>query len=227
MPFARFEKLAPEKREHLLEVAAREFALHGFANASINRILEQAQMSKGATYYYFEDKVDLFCTVVHYASDALQLTDLEVDPAQLSAESFWPTFAQLHQLPLLRAFERPWLFTVIRTAAQVSPSLRDREPLAHLAQQIQTSVLQLIQRGQDLGVIRTDLSEELLFAWLLALDRASDHWLLDHWERLDRAEIARISDQTVVAMRRAVAPAESEPARAFLTMDDSRNEGQL
>lgn len=79
MPFSRFEKLAPEKREHLLDVAAREFAIYGFADASINRILEQAQMSKGATYYYFEDKVDLFCTVVRYASDYLQLSHLEVD----------------------------------------------------------------------------------------------------------------------------------------------------
>ena len=155
MPFARFEKLAPEKREHLLEVAAREFAIYGFADASINRILEQAQMSKGATYY-----------------------------------------------------------TVIRTAAQGSLSRGEREPLIRLAQQIRTSVLQLIQRGQDLGVIRADLPSELLFAWLLALDRASDHWLLDHWERLDRAEMARLSDQTVAAMRRAVAPAEGEPARA-------------
>ena len=180
--------------------------MHGFADASINRILEQAQMSKGATYYYFEDKVDLFCTVVRYASDSLQLSHLEVDLATLTAESFWPTFAELHRLPLLRAFERPWLFTVISVAAQVSPSLMEREPLASLAHQIQTLAMRLIQRGQELGVIRTDLPDELLFAWLHALDYASDHWLMDHWERLDRADIARISDRTVAAMSKTVAP---------------------
>src|SRR5512135_705009 len=89
MPFSRFEKLAPEKRERLLDAAAREFAMHGFADASINRILEQAQMSKGATYYYFEDKADLFCTVVRYAIDTLQVPHLEVDLATLSAANFW------------------------------------------------------------------------------------------------------------------------------------------
>ena len=208
MPFPRFEKLAPEKREHLLEVAAREFAIYGFADASINRILEQAQMSKGATYYYFEDKVDLFCTVVRYASDYLQLSNLEVDLGALTTESFWPTFAELHRLPLLRAFERPWLFTVINVAAQVSPSLMDREPLTRLSQQIRTLVMRLIQRGQELRVIRADLPEELLFAWLHALDHASDHWLMDHWERLERADIVRFSDQTVAAMSKVVAPQE-------------------
>lgn len=105
---------------------------------------------------YFEDKVDLFCTVVRYASDSLQLPHLEVDLATLTAESFWPTFAELHRLPLLRAFERPWLFAVISVAAQVSPSLMKRELLASLAHQIRTLVMRLIQRGQELGVICTE-----------------------------------------------------------------------
>lgn len=205
MPYSRFEKLAPEKRERLLDIAAREFAMHGFADASINRILEQAQMSKGATYYYFEDKVDLFCTVVRYAIDTLQVPHLEVDPATLSAESFWPMFAEMHRLPLLSACERPWLFTVISVAAHVPPSVIEREPLASLAHQIRTLVMRLIQRGQELGVIRTDLPGELLFAWLHALDHASDQWLMDHWERLEPADIARVSDQTVAAISKAMA----------------------
>ncbi len=213
MPFARFEKLAPEKRNYLLDVAAREFAIHGFADASINRILEQAQMSKGATYYYFEDKVDLFCTVVRYASDFLQFSHLEVDLGTLTGENFWPTFAELHRLPLLRAVERPWLFTVIGVAAQVSPSLMDREPLTRLSYHIRTLVMRLIQRGQELGVIRTDLPDELLFAWLHALDHASDRWLMEHWEHLEHADIVRISDQTVAAMSKAMAPEEGRPGR--------------
>ncbi|UUZ81956.1 TetR/AcrR family transcriptional regulator [Paenibacillus sp. P26] len=48
LPFSRFEKLAREKRELLLDQAAREFAAHGFEQSSINRILEQSNMSKGA-----------------------------------------------------------------------------------------------------------------------------------------------------------------------------------
>ena len=65
--------------------------------------------------------------------------------------------------------------------------------------------MNLVKRGQELGVIRTDLSEELIFAWIAALDDASDHWLLAHWSKLDREAIAHISDQTVDGMRRALA----------------------
>jgi len=206
MPFARFDKLSPEKRERILEVAAQEFARYGYEDASINRMLEQAQLSKGAAYYYFEDKVDLFCTVVEYCSERLRIIDQEVDIAALTMETFWPTLAELHRLPLLRSFEQPWLFAALRAASHLSPDALEREPLATLARQLRTWVMAIVKRGQAVDAIRTDLSDDLIFAWLQALDSASDHWLLAHWQHLDREAIADVSDQTVEAMRRAVAP---------------------
>jgi len=205
MPFPRFHKLPLEKRERLMEVAAQEFALHGFDDASVNRILETVQMSKGAAYYYFEDKVDLFFTVIQYCIERLKVFDVELDPATLTAESFWPTFAELHRQPLLRSFEQPWLFAAVRAAEHLSPTALQREPLSTFARQVKTWVLSIVKRGQELGVIRTDMSEDLIFAWLEALDDASDHWLLAHWSHLDRETIAHISDQTVDGMRRALA----------------------
>jgi AcrR family transcriptional regulator len=118
MPYARFYKLATEKREKLLDVAAQEFARHGFENASVNRILECAQMSKGAAYYYFEDKVDLFIAVVQYANERLRLVDQELDIDALAVENFWITFAELHRQPLLRSIEQPWLFAALRAAGR-------------------------------------------------------------------------------------------------------------
>jgi len=206
MPFSRFEKLAPEKRERLFEAAAQEFASRGFEQASLNHILEQAQMGKGSAYYYFEDKADLFCTVIEHARERLHLDDLSADLAQLSAETFWPTVTELRREPLLRSFEQPWLFRVLSVPAHLSPVLMEREPLARLSQQITTLVRQLIKRGQDLGVIRADLPDDLLFAWMFALDQASYQWLMSHWERMDRAAVSALSDRTVAAMRGALMP---------------------
>ena len=188
-----------------MEAAAQEFATHGFDDASVNRILETVKMSKGAAYYYFEDKVDLFFTVIQYCIERLKVFNLELDPATLTAENFWPTFAELHRQPLLRSFEQPWLFAAVRAAEHLSPAARQREPLATFARQVKTWMMNIVKRGQELGVIRTDLSEDLIFAWLAALDAASDHWLLAHWSKLDREAIAHISDQTVDGMRRALA----------------------
>ncbi len=64
----------------------------------------------------------------------------------------------------------------------------------------------IVKRGQEVGVIRSDIPDELIFAWLQALDDASDQWLLVQWKDLDRAAIAQVSDQTVDAMRRTLVP---------------------
>src|SRR5260221_3577930 len=99
MPFERFEKLAPAKRERILEAAAQEFAANGFEGASVNRILERAQMSKGAAYYYFADKADLFGAAVLYASERIHLADMAGDLAALNPAYFLPTFFSLHPQP--------------------------------------------------------------------------------------------------------------------------------
>jgi AcrR family transcriptional regulator len=208
MPYPRFNKLPVEKRTKLLDIAAQEFAKYGFEDASVNRILEQAHMSKGAAYYYFEDKVDLFCTVIQYAMERLKLIDTQFDVASLTPETFWPTFAELHRQPLLRSFEQPWLFASLRAAGRLSPSALEKEPLATIAQQIVAYAMSFVLRGQQLGIIRKELQADLLFDWIAGLDNASDTWLLARWEQLDRDAIASISDQTVDAMRRVLIPAE-------------------
>jgi AcrR family transcriptional regulator len=206
MPFTRFDKLSQERRERVLDVAAQEFADYGFEDASINRILENAKMSKGAAYYYFEDKADLFATTVQYCVQRLELIDRELDTTTLTAENFWPIFSELHRRPLLRSFEQPWLFGAIRAAGNLSPATLERKLLAILASQIKMWAINIMKRGQQLGTIRTDLPDELIFGWLEALDDASDRWLLVYWQELDRAAIAQYSDQTVEAMKRAVSP---------------------
>src|ERR1051326_7058219 len=172
MPFPRLSKLDQEKRERLLEVAAQEFAYHGFEGASINTILERAQMSKGAAYYYFEDKADLFLTVVQDCLEQLGLIGQEVEPALLSVETFWPTFAELHRQPLLRSFEKPWLFATVSAARRLPPAVLSREALAPFARQLTTWLMTFVRRGQALGVVRTDIADELLLGWVRALDEA-------------------------------------------------------
>jgi AcrR family transcriptional regulator len=61
-------RVAPDERErrrlHVLEVAAREFALHGFDAANINTISEAAGFGKGTIYLYAASKEQLFLDVL-------------------------------------------------------------------------------------------------------------------------------------------------------------------
>jgi AcrR family transcriptional regulator len=56
-------------RQHILRAALKSFARCGYAAASVQQIVDAAQVSKPALYYYFEDKADLFQALVDQAHD--------------------------------------------------------------------------------------------------------------------------------------------------------------
>jgi len=212
MPFARFARMPAEKRERLLTVAAREFGLHGYEAASMNRILDEAGIGKSSAYYYFEDKADLFCAVVEYSVERLGLATPVADIEALTAENFWVAFAAAHDQPLLHVREHPWLFATARAVERLTPQSREREPLATLASRLMGGMSAIIQRGQQLGLIRVDLPADLLAAWFRAIDGASDDWLLarvTHPDtQIDQAAIMHLAEQTVAAIRQALTPPE-------------------
>lgn len=56
-------------RQHLLRAALKSFARCGYAATSVQHIVNGAQVSKPALYYYFEDKAELFQALVDQAHD--------------------------------------------------------------------------------------------------------------------------------------------------------------
>lgn len=64
---ATFDNISVEKRERIINAATMEFALKGFENANINNIAKKADVSVGSLYKYFENKQDLFLTIINYS----------------------------------------------------------------------------------------------------------------------------------------------------------------
>lgn len=51
-------------KRRLLEAAEDVFAEHGYAQASVTRITDRAEVGQGTFYLYFESKLDLFVQLV-------------------------------------------------------------------------------------------------------------------------------------------------------------------
>lgn len=60
MPSDTFLRLNDEKKKKLIDASFKEFSLYNFNDASINRIIKEASISRGSFYMYFEDKKDLY-----------------------------------------------------------------------------------------------------------------------------------------------------------------------
>jgi AcrR family transcriptional regulator len=55
-----FENLPEEKQQRVLAEATREFADHGYHQASVNRIVDRLGIAKGSLFKYFGNKQGLF-----------------------------------------------------------------------------------------------------------------------------------------------------------------------
>lgn len=72
MPTNTFFNLPREKKEKIINAAKSEFVEYSFHDASINRIIKNAGISRGSFYMYFENKEDLFLYILDgYREEAL------------------------------------------------------------------------------------------------------------------------------------------------------------
>ena len=60
MPLQTFFNLTKEKQDKIISAAKNEFTEKSFYDASINKIIKEAGISRGSFYMYFVDKEDLF-----------------------------------------------------------------------------------------------------------------------------------------------------------------------
>ena len=56
---------AASTRQALFGAAAKEFALHGFAGGSVDRIAAAARLNKAMIYYHFGSKAGLYAEILH------------------------------------------------------------------------------------------------------------------------------------------------------------------
>lgn len=63
MPSETFKNLSLEKQQSILTAAKKEFSSVSFHDASINKIIKDAGISRGSFYMYFKDKEDLYLAI--------------------------------------------------------------------------------------------------------------------------------------------------------------------
>ena len=101
-----------DRKVEILDAAARAFMRQGFAATSLDRVSDEIGSTKGAIYYYYRSKSDLFFAVHRRA---MELTEAAIRPpfeAKVSARERLHKMAVAHTLLMMD--ELPYL----RVAAQ-------------------------------------------------------------------------------------------------------------
>ena len=84
----KFEQLANLKQKSIIDASVNEFANNGFKNASVNKIVEKAGISKGSLFNYFKSKNLLFDHIYQIALLEVKSYLVKVRDESLNDEFF-------------------------------------------------------------------------------------------------------------------------------------------
>ncbi len=178
----RLRKLDDEKRAALIEAAMEEIAANGIEGASYNRIIERSGLSKGAVYYYFENKESLYGTVLEEVEQKFISSVGRLKMPETAGE-FWPSCRLYYEKAVRFGFENLDMVKVVRSLLEPAAGDRRNGEIYRNFRKIDRWTSSLLKRGQELGAIRRDAPEDLLKRVLQAAGHAMDSWFFERMEK--------------------------------------------
>ncbi len=107
----KLDALPDEKRKNILSAALTEFAEHGYLNASTNRIVKAAGISKGLLFHYFDSKKKLFLYVLDHTINHL-MQKMSTYAVQLSGD-FFEQLGQYSLIKMRLGIEEPEMYHIL------------------------------------------------------------------------------------------------------------------
>ena len=201
----RFARLPPEQQQAILRAALDEFAARGFHDASLNRVIEAAGISKGSLYYYFDGKEDLYTYVLQTGLERL-FTDLGPFPVRSEgdADAFWATLEDYYLRLMTALATSPQLAALVRGWIAASKNTALQQAQQEMEQAVLPWMEQALAAGQRVGAVRCDLPSALLIAVVVGMGEAMDTWLMT--QQLDQDDLPRLIGALIDMIRGAVKP---------------------
>ena len=162
MPLNRFLNLPHEDKERVLQIAKKQFSHHGYDAMSLNLLLKELDISKGQFYYWFEDKADLFFTVLEQGIDALQQR-LNDHGMPKSKSKYWEHMRNSRLISEMLWKEKDFVEIGQIIYRQIPQNHPLYERLQECGAPLREHFCDGIQLGQTWGFVRTDLSASALY----------------------------------------------------------------
>ena len=182
-----------KSRRELMAIAIDCFARFGFQGSSVERIARMAGVTKGAIYYHFRDKEDLLAAAV---ADRIAEFEARVQRACDGADAL-QSLRRIAEVCAQHAesndhprFIITLMIEAIDTNEAISTQLRE------MMRRFRAFVRNLIQEGQDRGMLRPDRDARAVAAGYVSWILGAEVQFYQDPERFDfRAALEVILDQ--------------------------------
>jgi len=172
MPTKTFYRLRDEKQDAILRAAVHEFVKYGFTRAKISDIAENAGISKGSVFQYFENKNELF---IHCAKWGLEMfmkkLDEQMNIGDMDIFEYFQDNKAKTDLMREEGEIASFMQVVMNEPGLLDESMKGMYDLGNIYTK------KLIQNGKEKGTVRNDIDDELLLCYFSAVtERFSQRW---------------------------------------------------
>lgn len=191
MPSDTFLRLNDEKKKKLIDASFKEFSLNNFNDASINRIIKDAGISRGSFYMYFVDKKDLYFYLLEQYLEVLiknmkkELINNKGDLFKMFQENIKKSYTSFKK-DNINFFKKSLENVTIMEESKQTFGFRDKRLLKELIPNINLELLNDNAR-RHIEVIFA-INMHLLMVTLIKLlksDNLDEEILKDYYEQLD------------------------------------------
>ena len=198
-----FHRLDEEKKKRLMDASIHEFSEHTFSEASINRIVKDANISRGSFYQYFTDKEDCYLFLLQVI--ALEKYILFQGVVQQSPhDSVYDEYLGMLDRSILWMKEKP-VYYKIGALMDLDNSDFIRN-LTKLNPQMMEYFHNLIRRDQERSIIRKDIDPLTLSDMLFSITRSM---LTEHFYKQDFTGMIEKAKQIFAIIQAGTQPKEN------------------
>lgn len=158
---------ADASRAAILQAALEEFSVYGHSGARVDRIAENAGISKPLIYDYFGNKDAVYAAALREAY--VQIRDGE---EELHLESFSPSEAirRLVHFTMQHFWEKPWFISMLNTEnLRRGETVQDLHDAADIQSVLVTKLTEILRQGAEAGEFRDDVNPVEFYIYIASL----------------------------------------------------------
>lgn len=191
------DRAKQERRRQILQAAKAVFAELGYHGASINAIIERAQIARGTFYLYFQSKAAVFDSILDQAMAELRA---RIHRIEVEAPGAPPPQVQLRE-QVVATFEyilRDRALATILLSAGSTPEAEASERLDLFFGEVRALLQRALSIGMEIGLVRP-CNVELASAALLGMIRG----VIEQIVRTDRTHTVDeiVTEMLMVSLR--------------------------
>ncbi|MGE0545698.1 MAG: TetR/AcrR family transcriptional regulator [Kofleriaceae bacterium] len=186
-----------ERRRQILAAAKSVFADSGYHGASINAIIERAQIARGTFYLYFESKSAVFDSILDQALSDLRAKIHRIDVETPGAPA--PQAALRDQVVATLEYiisDRP--LAMLLLSAGHTPDAEAAERLDQFYSEVRGLLMRALEAGMEIGLLRP-CQPEIVSAAMLGLIRGVIELVVRKGEAAKVDDV--VSELLMVALR--------------------------